>query len=50
MVLRALLPLIDHKEDRSFLEKAQERMKHWNSVLVEQGTRDSLPMNHRSPF
>lgn len=44
MVLRSLLPLIDYKEDRSFLEKAQQRMKHWNQVMAEQGTRDSLPM------
>ena len=27
--LQALLPLLDHREDRSFLEKAQKGMKEW---------------------
>ena len=43
-VLQALLPLIQRKEDRSFLEKAQERMKKWNALMEERGTRADMPM------
>ncbi len=43
-VLSALLPLINRKEDRSFLEKAQERMKEWNWLMEERGTRTDMPM------
>jgi pyruvate dehydrogenase (quinone) len=42
--LRALLPMIERKQDRSFLEDAQERMKKWNGMLEEQGTWTDLPM------
>jgi pyruvate dehydrogenase (quinone) len=43
-ILRALLPLVQQKSDRSFLEKAQERMKGWNELLKERGTRKDFPM------
>jgi pyruvate dehydrogenase (quinone) len=43
-VLRALLPLIERKSDRSFLTKAQERMTSWNQLLQKQGTRPDMPM------
>jgi pyruvate dehydrogenase (quinone) len=43
-VLQALLPLITHKEDRSFLETAQERMQQWQEILEERGTRSDMPM------
>jgi pyruvate dehydrogenase (quinone) len=43
-VLRALLPLIQKKEDRSFLEAAQKRMKDWNELMTERGTRTDFPM------
>src|SRR6185312_12391038 len=43
-VLRALLPLLTRKTDRSFLEKAQERMGHWRRLLEERGTREDMPM------
>ena len=43
-VLRSLLPLLQRHEDRSFLNKAQERMKDWNHLLQEQGTRTDMPM------
>ncbi len=43
-ILQALLPLIEYKEDRSFLETTQKRMKHWNELMEEQGTVDSMPM------
>lgn len=43
-VLRALLPLIQLKTDRSFLEQAQARMTQWNALMEERGTRMSLPL------
>jgi pyruvate dehydrogenase (quinone) len=43
-VLRALLPLIQRKPDRSFLEEAQEGMRQWNELLQERGTRKDRPM------
>lgn len=43
-VLKALLPLLQKKKDRSFLEKAQERMKGWNDLMTERGTRTDHPM------
>ncbi len=42
--LRALLPLIKHKDDRSFLELAQRRMKEWNTLMEERATRADTPM------
>jgi pyruvate dehydrogenase (quinone) len=43
-ILRALLPLIDRKSDRAFLEKAQERMTKWNQLMELRGTRTDLPL------
>jgi pyruvate dehydrogenase (quinone) len=43
-VLRALLPLINQKEDRSFLEAAQANMKDWNELMTTRGTNPDLPM------
>jgi pyruvate dehydrogenase (quinone) len=43
-VLRALLPLIERKDDRRFLETAQRRMKDWNRLMEERGTRMDTPM------
>jgi pyruvate dehydrogenase (quinone) len=43
-ILAALLPLIQRKEDRSFLETAQSRMKDWNALMQNRGTVDSMPM------
>jgi len=43
-VLHALLPLIQRKEDLSFLKKAQERMQKWNAIMEERGTRADMPM------
>jgi pyruvate dehydrogenase (quinone) len=43
-VLRVLLPLIQQKEDRSFLEEAQKGMKDWNELMKERGTRADMPM------
>ncbi|HET6675244.1 MAG TPA: thiamine pyrophosphate-dependent enzyme [Nitrospiraceae bacterium] len=43
-VLRALLPLIQPKSDRRFLEQCQSRMKRWNDLMIERGTRPDKPM------
>jgi pyruvate dehydrogenase (quinone) len=43
-VLRALLPLLQKKEDHVFLKKAQDNMQSWNRHLEERGTRTDLPM------
>jgi pyruvate dehydrogenase (quinone) len=41
--LKALIPLLKKKKN-SFLEKAQERMKDWNELLVKRGTATDVPM------
>ena len=43
-VLQALLPLLTRKDDRSFLEKAQENVRTWQEVLTERGTQEAMPM------
>ena len=43
-VLRALLPLLKQKSDRSFLTQAQERMRQWNELMEIRGTRTDLPL------
>jgi pyruvate dehydrogenase (quinone)/pyruvate oxidase len=42
--LRALLPMLKKKKDRSFLKTAQEGMKEWNRLMEERGTRQDKPM------
>jgi pyruvate dehydrogenase (quinone) len=43
-ILQALLPLVQQKDDRSFLETAQKRMQKWGELLAERGTRTDFPM------
>ncbi|MBX3345528.1 MAG: hypothetical protein KF806_09420 [Nitrospira sp.] len=43
-VLRALLPLIRHKTDRTFLQHMQSRMADWNALLEARGTGTDVPM------
>jgi pyruvate dehydrogenase (quinone) len=43
-VLRGLLPLVDHKKKRRFLEDSQKRMKDWRGLMKERGTRSDMPM------
>jgi pyruvate dehydrogenase (quinone) len=43
-VLQALLPLIQKKEDQSFLQKSQKNMRSWNKLMEERGTRKDKPM------
>jgi pyruvate dehydrogenase (quinone) len=42
--LAALLPLLQRKSDRSFLEKAQERMRDWNKLMDERASVTTTPM------
>src|SRR4051812_6145656 len=42
--LQALLPLLKPRQDRSFLEKAQERMTEWRELMVERETREDAPV------
>jgi pyruvate dehydrogenase (quinone) len=43
-VLRDLLPHIERKKHRDFLDEAQSRMKHWRKLMKERGTRGDMPM------
>jgi pyruvate dehydrogenase (quinone) len=42
--LRALLPKVRRREDRSFLENTQRRMTVWRESLAAQAASDSVPM------
>ncbi|HMY17253.1 MAG TPA: thiamine pyrophosphate-binding protein [Polyangium sp.] len=42
--LRALLPLLRRREDRSFLEFAQFRMKEWQELIEDRATRLDVPL------
>ena len=42
--LLALLPLLQRKSDRSFLEMAQRGMQDWNHLIEAEGTRADVPM------
>lgn len=42
-ILAALLPLLKKKGNK-FLKAAQERMKDWNNLMEERGTRKDMPM------
>jgi pyruvate dehydrogenase (quinone) len=43
-VLSALLPLVQKKTDRSFLEKAQKNMHSWKELMAKRGTRADTPI------
>lgn len=43
-VLGALLPLVQPKQDRGFLEKTQENMRQWKELMKERGTRTDKPL------
>jgi pyruvate dehydrogenase (quinone) len=43
-VLRALLPLLRKQSDRRFLESAQQKMRQWNELMEERGTRMDSPL------
>ena len=43
-VLEALLPLLDRKNNRTFLEDAQDDMAEWRKLIEKRGTRADKPM------
>lgn len=43
-VLQALLPVLQRKDDRSFLQQAQKNMKDWLKLVENRGTATSTPM------
>jgi pyruvate dehydrogenase (quinone) len=43
-ILAGLLPLVQKKMDRSFLEKTQKNMKQWNEVLRKRASNTDKPM------
>lgn len=43
-VLQALLPMLQRKQDRAFLESAQKGMQEWNRYLEEQASRNDKPL------
>jgi pyruvate dehydrogenase (quinone)/pyruvate oxidase len=42
--LGALLPRLERKRDRGFLESARKAMKSWNELMLERATRRDSPM------
>jgi pyruvate dehydrogenase (quinone)/pyruvate oxidase len=42
--LQALLPLLQRREDRTFLQQAQAGMEKWRELMLEKATRQDLPM------
>jgi pyruvate dehydrogenase (quinone)/pyruvate oxidase len=42
--LQALIPLLQRHEDRRFLERAQQAMAEWWTLMEERGTRPDIPM------
>ena len=42
--LKALVPRLNYREDRSFLDQAQAGMREWNELMTERGTRQDKPM------
>ncbi|HWA60481.1 MAG TPA: thiamine pyrophosphate-dependent enzyme [Caulobacteraceae bacterium] len=42
--LKALLPRLEFRQDRSFLEKAQKGMEEWRELMKARGTRDDRPL------
>ncbi len=42
--LTALLPVLQRKKDRSFLEKAQKGMSEWNELMNQRASRRDKPM------
>ena len=42
--LQMLIPYLNRKTDRSFLEKAQKRMKEWAELMETRGTADTKPL------
>jgi pyruvate dehydrogenase (quinone)/pyruvate oxidase len=43
-VRRELMPRLERKEDRKFLEKAQKGMQDWRKIMEDRATRRDVPM------
>jgi pyruvate dehydrogenase (quinone) len=43
-VIRALLPLLENKSNRDFLSRAQEKMRRWNELMDQRGSRADRPL------
>ena len=43
-VLRVLLPMIQHKKDRKFLQEIQGSVKQWNQLMEQRASRMDMPM------
>jgi len=43
-VLQALLPMVERKKKRGFIESIQARMTQWNELMDERASRTDLPM------
>src|SRR5436309_1599539 len=44
LILSALLPLLNQKDNQEFLKSKQEAMKNWNRLMKEQSTRTDKPI------
>lgn len=44
LTLQALIPLLDRKSDRTFLEETQKAKAGWDATLAERGKPDQAPM------
>jgi pyruvate dehydrogenase (quinone)/pyruvate oxidase len=42
--LQQLIPMLQHKQDRSFLEEAQENMRDWRELMAGRAPKDADPM------
>jgi pyruvate dehydrogenase (quinone)/pyruvate oxidase len=42
--LEMLVPMLEQRADRSFLDSARERMKEWNELMTTRGTREETPI------
>ena len=42
--LQQLIPMIQHKQDRSFLEEARQNMEEWRELMAERAPQDVDPM------
>lgn len=43
-IMEALMPRLERRGDRSFLESAQDGMRDWEELMRDRGTRTDLPM------
>jgi pyruvate dehydrogenase (quinone) len=44
LILSALLPFLNQKDNLEFLKSKQHAMKNWNNLLKEQSTRNDMPI------